>query len=71
MLTIFVSEAQRSLPDLSVIVAPNRRHRATFARQAVFTEFGKRDARALDQSKFSDHSPDAQMRRAPGSWFQK
>ncbi len=35
----------------------NRRHRASFARAAVFAEFG-RTAYALDQSNFVDRSPD-------------
>ncbi len=49
----------------------SRRHRADFARQAVFTEFGARFARALDQANFVDRLPDAQMCLAPGAWFQK
>ena len=44
---------------------------ANFARQAVFTEFGARFAKALDQANFVDRVPDARMRLAPGAWFQK
>ena len=52
-------------------LAVNRHPSASFSRQAVFDAFGARHARALDQGGFTDHSPDAQMRLAPGSWFQK
>ncbi len=33
-------------------------HRANFARDAVFAEFGTRNARALDQGDFEDRQPD-------------
>ena len=35
---------------------PGRRHRANFARQMVFAEFG-RHGRALDQADFVDRQP--------------
>lgn len=69
--TIFASEAQRPLPDLSTIIAPRRRRRASFSRQAVFEAFGFHHGKALDQTDFADHSPGARMRLAPGSWFQR
>ena len=33
-------------------------HRTDLARAAVYTEFGARDARALDQGDFQDRQPD-------------
>ncbi len=35
-----------------------QRHRNDFARQAVFAEFGKRHAKAIDQIDFIDRRPD-------------
>ncbi len=49
----------------------HNRRLANFARQAVFTEFGARFAKALDQANFVDRVPDARMRLAPGARFQK
>ncbi len=49
----------------------HNRRLANFARQAVFTEFGARFAKALDQGNFVDRVPDARMRLAPGARFQK
>lgn len=36
---------------------PRRRHRASFARQAVIDAFGWRHAKALDQGDFIDRLP--------------
>ncbi len=36
---------------------PGRRHRADFARAAVFTEFSPRDAKAILQADFVDRAP--------------
>ncbi len=36
---------------------PGRRHRAEFARQAVFAAFGSRYGKALDQADFVDRAP--------------
>ena len=38
-------------------------HRNDFARQAVFAEFGKRHAKAIDQIAFIDRRPDQTPRR--------
>ncbi len=43
---------------------PGRRHRANFARAAVFAEFG-RAAFAIDQGDFSDREPWQMLARAP------
>ena len=43
---------------------PDRRHRADFARAAVFAEFG-RHAWALDQADFKDRKPGQMPARAP------
>ena len=49
------------MPTTSPCPAASRRS-STFARDAVFTEFRPREARALDQGAFTDHSPQ-QIRR--------
>ncbi len=46
---------------------PGRRHRADFARAAVFGEFG-RHARALDQANFVDRQPGTLPRPSPEAW---
>ena len=43
---------------------PGRRHRANFARSAVFSEFG-RHAWALDQADFVDRLPGDLPRQSP------
>ena len=48
--------------------APDRRHRASFARDATFAAFGWH-ARALDQANFLDRKPWQMPRRAPGARF--
>ena len=45
-----------------------RRHRANFARAAVFAEFG-RHGWALDHGDFLDRMPWQMPRRAPGARF--
>ena len=57
--------ARRSNPPFN----PGRRHRATFARQAVFDAFGGYHARALDQANFVDRQPGQFPRPAPGAWL--
>ena len=47
---------------------PNRRVRASFARAAVFAEFG-RAAFALDQADFVDRLPGETPARAPEAGF--
>ena len=45
------------------------RHRARFARSAVYEEFRARDARALDYDAFVDRFPGEPARRAnPEAW---
>ena len=41
---------------------PGRRHRADFARQAVFAEFRARDAKAILDIDFIDRAPGAAPR---------
>ncbi len=48
---------------------PGRRRRADFARQAVFTEFGARFARALDQADFVDRLPGELPMSSPEARF--
>ncbi len=45
-------QASRPAPDI-----PSAKHRASFARDAVFTEFRPRDARALGHDGFKDRRP--------------
>lgn len=44
---------------------PDCRHRADFARTAVFSEFGYRSGRALDHADFVDRQPGEMPARAP------
>ena len=46
---------------------PGQRHRADFARAAVYAEFGYRHGRALDYADFIDRSPDQAPMSAPGA----
>ncbi len=46
-------QANRSVPRTS-----SAKHRAAFARDAVFAEFRPGDARALDHDSFTDRRPD-------------
>ena len=46
---------------------PGRRHRANFARGAVFAEFGYRHGRAIDFADFVDRRPDQAPLPAPGA----
>ena len=48
---------------------PGRRHRANFARQAVFAEFGVHHAKALDEADFIDRPPGQFPRPAPEARF--
>ncbi len=50
---------------------PGHRHRANFARQAMFDAFGVHHGKAIHQAKFIDHVSGAWMRLAPGSRFQR
>ena len=45
----------------------DRRHRADFARAAVFAEFGYRHGRAIDYAEFIDRQPDQAPLSAPGA----
>ena len=47
---------------------PGQRHRANFARGAVFTEFG-RNAFAIDQGDFTDREPWQMPMRSPTARF--
>ncbi len=44
---------------------PGRRHRADFARQAVFAEFRSRDAKSILDVDFIDRAPRAAPRLSP------
>ena len=46
---------------------PGRRHRADFARAAVYAEFGYRHERAVDYVDFVDRRPDQAPLSAPGA----
>ena len=50
---------------------PRTHSRANFARDAVFAEFGTRDARALDYGGFEDRPPYEPPRPAPEFWQRK
>ena len=52
---------------LSNSTRTNRRHRANFARAAVFAEFG-RHARALDWDDFADRKSGEVPRPTPKAW---
>ena len=47
---------------------PGRRHRADFARAAVFAEFG-RNAFAIDQADFEDRRPQTMPAHSPEARF--
>ena len=48
---------------------PGQRHRANFARQAIFAEFQARDAKAILQPNFLDRLPGQSPRPSPGARF--
>ncbi len=62
--TIPTRAASRAAP-----FAPDRRHRADFARQATIAAFGWRYARFLDQGDFLDRLPGEMPAAAPEARF--
>ena len=58
-------ESTRERPSATARHIPtNGKHSSRFARGAVFAEFRRRDARALDYDGFADHDPDAALQDA-------
>lgn len=55
--------------ETSQRLAPNQRQRASFARRMMFAEFGVHHAKALDQDRFVDRTPQARARLGLGFWF--
>ena len=61
----FSKESTRERPSATARHIPtNGKHSSRFARGAVFAEFRRRDARALDYDGFADHDPDAALQDA-------
>ena len=58
-MTLYTTAPQRATAALN---SHDLKRRAAFAKTAVYAEFSGRDAKAVDQDGFTDHSPQ-QFRR--------